>query len=310
MENTSVLQLFAIDKHLQIKSINDVERGLACGCSCPSCGEALIARQGDVREWHFAHTSGNDCVNGAETALHLAAKQIIMQSQGITIPERVHSETVRLKDGRVGEGVATRPEMWLSFSQVETEITFGRIRPDVVASLGTTYFFIEIAVTHFIEEDKFIFLKNELKIPTIEINLAGMHHQSWTWDSLEEAVLMNVAQKEWIKILDDTSLILEARELALQHALSVEIPAAKKNTAIEPKRTRFFINERMLDVIERPFGIAIWSPYDPYLNALLKQLMRLVGGRWQPQFKNWLVPLEAKDFLYEAITEMANKPPK
>jgi competence protein CoiA len=42
----------------------------------------------------------------------------------------------------------------------------------------------------------------------------------------------------------------------------------------------------------------------------LKHLMRLLGGRWQPKFKNWLVPLEAKQFLFEAITELANKPPK
>ena len=26
--------------------IDDVERGLKCGCTCPACGEALIARKG------------------------------------------------------------------------------------------------------------------------------------------------------------------------------------------------------------------------------------------------------------------------
>jgi hypothetical protein len=37
-----------------------VPRGLKCGCVCPSCKIALVARHGDVNEWHFAHASRND----------------------------------------------------------------------------------------------------------------------------------------------------------------------------------------------------------------------------------------------------------
>jgi competence CoiA-like predicted nuclease len=67
MKNTSLLQLFAIDKQNQIRSIDEVTRGLSCECTCPSCGEAVIARQGEVREWHFAHASTLECSTGAET---------------------------------------------------------------------------------------------------------------------------------------------------------------------------------------------------------------------------------------------------
>lgn len=35
----------------------DATRGKSCGCTCPSCGIALIARQGDVNASHFAHDS-------------------------------------------------------------------------------------------------------------------------------------------------------------------------------------------------------------------------------------------------------------
>ncbi len=34
-------------------------RGNKCGCICPSCKTPLIARQGDLKEWHFAHQSKN-----------------------------------------------------------------------------------------------------------------------------------------------------------------------------------------------------------------------------------------------------------
>lgn len=36
----------------------EVGNGASCGCLCPSCGMPLIARQGDVYAWHFAHDTG------------------------------------------------------------------------------------------------------------------------------------------------------------------------------------------------------------------------------------------------------------
>lgn len=46
----------------------------------------LIARQGEIRSWHFAHESGAECEGGTETALHLAAKQIVASAPQILIP--------------------------------------------------------------------------------------------------------------------------------------------------------------------------------------------------------------------------------
>ena len=102
------------------------------------------------------------------------------------------------------------------------------------------------------------------------------------------------------------------RDLGVQAALIqpvpvTEPPAVKPSSAI---RTRFWIKERMVDSIERPFGIAVWSPYDPELNALIKSIVRLLGGRWQPRFKNWLLPLEAKAWLFEELTKHSSRPPE
>jgi hypothetical protein len=91
---------------------------------------------------------------GAETALHLAAKQLIVQNQGISVPGRVVNESVKMADDRSGEGEVTRPEMWLDFNTVEEEMSFGNIRPDIAATLNDTYLFIEIAVTHFVDQVK------------------------------------------------------------------------------------------------------------------------------------------------------------
>ncbi|HGG6428060.1 TPA: hypothetical protein ACJG67_004667 [Salmonella enterica subsp. enterica serovar Kottbus] len=37
--------------------VADVPKGKNCGCLYPSCHIPLIARQGNVNRWHFAHAS-------------------------------------------------------------------------------------------------------------------------------------------------------------------------------------------------------------------------------------------------------------
>ena len=57
----------------------EVPLGNGCGCVCPACGEAIISKHcmaGKIAP-HFAHAPGADCALGYETALHLAAKQLI-----------------------------------------------------------------------------------------------------------------------------------------------------------------------------------------------------------------------------------------
>jgi hypothetical protein len=311
METQSLLQSFAMDKESRIRSVEEVARGLACDCVCPSCSALVIARQGEIREWHFAHAAESDCEGGAETALHLAAKQLLLESGGLTIPEFRVQHEVRLPDGRVGRGEAHRPERWVDFQTVEAEKTVGTIRPDIVAVVGHSMLFIEIAVTHFVDEEKRAILSS-YEVPTIEINLASLQGEHWSWERLGECVIENTQLKRWVHFLDQRSLLDEAKQTAMQAALSqpvpaVEIPVVKPPSAV---RTRFWIKDRMVDAIERPFGIAVWSPYDPELNVLIKSIVRLLGGRWQPRFKNWLIPLEAKAWLFEELTKHSNRPPE
>lgn len=309
MESSSLLQLFAIDKQNQVRSIDEVSRGLSCECTCPNCGEKVIARQGEVREWHFAHSTVAECDFAAESALHRAAKQLLLQHKGILIPLRSVTETITLPDGRTGTGEATRPEMWIDFNSVDAEVSFNNVRPDIAADIGNTYLFIEIAVTHFVDDTKMRLL-SELNIPTIEINLADLKDTKWTWELLAEVVLENATYKEWLKILDYSTLQTEAKKAALLDALSMDIPKSESVVAKTAIRTRFLIEGRILDIIERPFGLAIWSPYDPHLNAIIKPLMKTIGARWQPVFKNWLAPLGAKTFIFTELSKLSQKTPE
>jgi len=71
--------------------ISEVESGLACGCVCPSCDAQLVARKGAKVVHHFAHHSTYPCEYALETALHIAAKDILNDQKRIILPAvKVH----------------------------------------------------------------------------------------------------------------------------------------------------------------------------------------------------------------------------
>lgn len=70
----------------RLQHVSEVQRGLACGCTCPACGDYLIARKGPIREHHFGHAADHDCRTAVETALHMAARELLASRREIVLP--------------------------------------------------------------------------------------------------------------------------------------------------------------------------------------------------------------------------------
>jgi hypothetical protein len=66
--------------------VDDVANGKSCECFCLACGEALIARQGEIREHSFAHMSGTQCSHALEAMLHGVAVELIGRRGHIRVP--------------------------------------------------------------------------------------------------------------------------------------------------------------------------------------------------------------------------------
>jgi len=74
--------------------VADVQSGKKCGCICPSCNIPLIARKGDVNEWHFAHDSQLiekdqelSCDFSWAVAVKMMIKQILLEGSTLALPE-------------------------------------------------------------------------------------------------------------------------------------------------------------------------------------------------------------------------------
>jgi len=302
MEKPKLLQSFAVNNVGKIVSIREVANGKACDCACPECGEVVIARQGEIRQWHFAHASGADCSGSAEGALHHAAKQLIVEEGRVLLPSLVVRQSVRLDDGRRGEGSAALPEETAVLTEPRSEVQFGAIRADVTAQHRDEPLLIEIAVTHFADDAKRQEL-SALGIACVEIRLSPDPELLWTWDLLRQQVLADSYNREWIFHPKRIQLLEEARQLAADDAKRKPLPPVPQSAARSTKRnfTRWWFSGVPIDVMDFEWGIAVRSRFDPEVNSLVKAIVKSLGGRWAPYYKNWKLPPETLPLLVERL---------
>lgn len=116
----------------QLVDVSEVERGKKCGCICPSCKTELIARQGNVNEWCFAHVSKGgansvkeECEYSFWVSIILMAKQIILSAKSIKVPQ------LTLYTNQ-SEQISITPEKCLSFDSVELEQRIQSLNFDAV----------------------------------------------------------------------------------------------------------------------------------------------------------------------------------
>jgi hypothetical protein len=196
VNSNEIISINDIDKtelHYGIKDgrvvhVEAVTNGLDCGCSCPHCGSQLIAKKGNVRIHHFAHHNYIDCEHGAETALHLMAKQIIADRKIVQLPATfLHQMEIdtNIHPHHVNEFMPTKLAI---FEVVETEPTMEGYRPDLTAlDLEGEWLDIEIKVTHEVDDVK-AKAQIDRQRNMLEINLSQVS-RILSYKELEEVVL-------------------------------------------------------------------------------------------------------------------------
>lgn len=199
---------FAPDGEGMLRHVDEVDNGLACGCVCPACGARLIAKQGKNTVHHFAHEGDSDCVKGVETALHLAAKEILARERRMMLPDLTEQASAKDSSGRHHLAKRSISSKSVSFDTVSAEVWLGGARPDIIATVRGKTLLVEVAVHHFVDEAKLVLLR-ERGLAAVEIDLSGMV-EGWTWATLTDAVVSNASGKKWLFNPRSESLQTEA----------------------------------------------------------------------------------------------------
>jgi len=304
----TVMQTFALNNEGRIVHVDEVPRGAECGCRCPACDGPLIARQGDVRGWHFAHRQDADCEGAVENALHRAAKQLLHDESGLMLPKLLVSESWAASDGLRHSGSALIEPCWIDFDQVLLESTVGLIRPDVLGLQGARSWIVEIRVHHAVDADKCARIAG-IGWPAIEIVLDPLGCESWTPESLRREVVDRHDNKQWLHHPERTALVDKAREAARAQAVAQAscLNAARPGRVcgVEPIRHRYQVREMFVDATERDFAITVWSSFHPEVTPMVTELCRRLGGVWRRQYRNWVIPSLKRDALLDALAALA-----
>ena len=105
--------IYAIDASGALVHVDSVANGATCGCTCPSCHQPLVAKNGgDLLVHHFAHKQGG-CQRAAETAVVMLVHQILLDEG------RMHVEPAGYMDFCDDCWRIYHPGGWLNLQSVE-----------------------------------------------------------------------------------------------------------------------------------------------------------------------------------------------
>jgi hypothetical protein len=260
---------FALDSNGILVTIDQVKRGLNCNCTCPGCGERMIAKKGEVMQAHFAHASGSQCANGYESALHLAVKQIIFDMKFFTLPEcnftiykgmqdKLHQHYSELDPRKKYKSFeefennnkdilafAHIPSIKCSFEQVDLEVSQGNIRPDIICTLGGKKLYVEVAVTHFVDDVKMAKL-HARGISTLEIDVSSLRHADLSFEKLEDFILNNGKNKKWLINSHAKTLASRDEPLRADRAAARELIRKKEEEKRDAERLQKALRDKQI----------------------------------------------------------------
>ena len=176
---------------------SDVPSGLACGCICVGCSAPLIARKGAKKRWHFAHHGGDVGETCAESAIHAAAKQVLLEHNWLRAPEMRVTVSSTTKSGmKLHESSLLSAERSIRFEHAALEVWETSVRPDLVGYRGDRKLLVEMYYRHRVDGNKRRKLK-ELDLPAIEIDLSDID-ASAGFQAIIERVVHQTEFKSWL----------------------------------------------------------------------------------------------------------------
>jgi len=237
---------FALNAEGHAVSISNVPSGLACNCTCPSCGEPLVAKKGKKLDHHFAHKSDSDCASGYETSLHLAVKTILERTKQLMLPDCIAQLAPKERMLYTDGGLRTVSELafsylnhdprqtWkyadqfdrnyahngygfvrgglVTFDRIAVEQREGNVIPDIIGYIKDKALYIEVAVTHFVDDVKMDKLR-ALNVSTLELDFSDNAAPVLSWAELENRLLTERKGRYWLWNLRANAQAVEDQQL-------------------------------------------------------------------------------------------------
>ena len=258
----------AISLDNRLVHIAATQRGAACQCRCLTCGEPVIAKKGEQREWHFSHCSGAPpCEVNPESLLHRFVKQTIAESASLMVPPLPAGRSLPSTLAAKCNG------LWLTFDRVESEVAIGGLHADIVAFAGTDAIVIEVAYSSFCGAEKISALE-QANLCALEIDVSGVDANQFDPESVRHRILTDLSIKSWLRT--------EPQVLAPSAGVSVDTTPAIREVL------RVVIAGRVVRLSVLRWGqVVIAYDYGEMARDRIRAIGHRYQGHWDHRYKNW-----------------------
>ncbi len=195
--------------------------------SCIECHSKLIAKRGKQNVWHFAHKSTSSCQGGTETIIHQLAKEIISKKEFFSLPLKIVTYTD--ENYSISEYLV-QEDTKIQIDECLCEKYFQNIQPDIQIISRDKPLFIEIAVTHFIDEEKLDKIK-KMNISCIEIDLSHLKNEIFDYKTLVKEIDKHHNVK-WIYHRKEKEKLLELKRKVEEQKKQDKLKEEKENKQI------------------------------------------------------------------------------
>lgn len=224
--------------------VQNVAYGKNCGCVCAECLQKLVACNREPRKVakYFRHANGAECPGGYETAIHRAAKEVLLRRREVSLPGCDRRVSFCASDGReFSEVVALTSQKVIPEEAYEESWQEG-IRPDVVFVFTGKQIYIEVRVTHAVDELKKQKIM-EKGCRAIEIDLGNLTPiDLLDMDSFERRVCHALDCRSWVFWPDFEEMVEDAmvrqRGLRDAHELRLKELEERRRLSEQAKQDR------------------------------------------------------------------------
>lgn len=190
---------FGLNENKILVHVTEVEKGKKCNCFCLDCKSPLVASKGSIYQPHFKHAVDNGCEGGFESAIHLAAKQVIKKRKQVTVSKftSIASSNDSLGVIHSSQKTIVKNGTIIRFDSVEEEVEVAGMRADILAKKGGTPLIIEIFYRHKVEDQKRKKIA-DADISAIEIDLSDLTPKDVKDWKTFELYLNDPKRVEWL----------------------------------------------------------------------------------------------------------------
>lgn len=222
-----------------------------------------MAKKGAIKRWHFSHLNFQPGDNCAESAIHAAAKQVLLEHRAFVVPEFAIRTSARAMDGReFYEHQVLSPVRSIRFDRTVPEVAIGDIRPDVVGYRGERRLLVEMHFRHRVDlakREKMI----RLGLPAIEIDLSDLDADIG-FAAVTERVITAVHEKVWLFYPGQDEHLAY-----LEHKLRERVETANEKyhkeiaqRKVEQENLAALVKAQQVSQVEFDTAFSLWKPHE------------------------------------------------